>query len=267
MSDQAAHFVGSIPEYYDRHLGPRIFAGFAEDLARRVAFLAPSEVLELAAGTGIVTRALRDALPDASKLVATDLNPPMLEVARSKFHGGEAVHFQPADASSLPFADASFDTLVCQFGVMFFPDKAASYGEVLRVLKPGGRYLFNVWDAWENNPFARIAHDVVAGFFPDDPPGFYRVPFGYCDKDLIAGSLDDAGFSDIDIETVEVTSAIPSAEDFASGLVYGNPLLEEIVERGGDDQAVHGAISVAIEEHLGENMPLQAIVVSTGKPS
>jgi ubiquinone/menaquinone biosynthesis C-methylase UbiE len=146
MSDDAAGFVGNIPQYYDQGMGPMVFVDYAADIARRVAAGNPARVLETAAGTGIVTRKLRDALPAGVHLTATDLNPPMLDVARSKFHAGEQVEFRPADATALPFADRSFDAVVCQFGVMFFPDKAKSYSEVYRVLAPGGRYLFSVWD-------------------------------------------------------------------------------------------------------------------------
>jgi len=265
MTEQAARFVGSIPEHYDQHLGPRLFADFAADLARRTAACEPSAVLELAAGTGIVSRALRDTLAPACSLLATDLNPPMLERAMLKFTDDEAVTFQAADATSLAFGDGSFDALVCQFGVMFFPDKAASYREALRVLKPGGRYLFNVWDSWENNPFARIAHEVVSDFFPDNPPGFYRVPFGYCDVELIGASLRQAGFEQVSIESLESPSAIPSAQDFATGLVFGNPLFQEIVERGGDAEAVRQAIADALVENLGDSMTLRAIVVEAQK--
>jgi len=165
-----ASFVGSIPEHYDRGLGPMVFVDYAADIARRTAVCSPRRVLEIAAGTGIATRRLRDVLPAGAHLTATDLNPPMLEIARAKFRPDEQVDFRPADATTLPFADGSFDAVVCQFGVMFFPDKDKSYREVHRVLAPGGRYLFNVWDGHRHNQFGRIAHEVAGGFFPADPP-------------------------------------------------------------------------------------------------
>jgi ubiquinone/menaquinone biosynthesis C-methylase UbiE len=136
-----ASFIGTIPEHYDRGLGPVIFADYAADIARRAAAGSPARVLEIAAGTGIVTRQLRDLLPAGADLTATDLNPPMLEAARAKFRPEEQVDFRPADATALPFRDRSFDAVVCQFGVMFFPDKDRSYREIHRVLAPGGRYL------------------------------------------------------------------------------------------------------------------------------
>src|SRR5262245_55217268 len=169
MMDDAAEYVGSIPQHYDRCLGPLIFIDYAADIAHRVAARSPARVLETAAGTGIATRCLRDILPAGVRLTATDLNPPMLEIARTKFRPGEQVEFQPADATALPFADGSFDAVICQFGVMFFPDKDKSYREAFRILPPGGRYLFNVWDSHRHNPAGRIAHEVIGSFFPHDP--------------------------------------------------------------------------------------------------
>jgi SAM-dependent methyltransferase len=170
MKDDAAGFTGSIPEHYDQGLGPVIFVDYAADMAHRVAACAPSRVLETAAGSGIVTRQLRDALPNGTQLTATDLNAPMLDVARTKFQPGEQVEFKPADAMALPLEDGSFDAVVCQFGVMFFPDKAKSYREVYRVLAPGGHYWLSVWDSHSYNPWARIVHEVCGRFFPADPP-------------------------------------------------------------------------------------------------
>jgi Methylase involved in ubiquinone/menaquinone biosynthesis len=176
MGNEAA-FVGSIPQHYDQGLGPLIFVDYAADIARRAAALKPARVLETAAGTGIVTRKLRDALPADTHLTVTDLNAPMLEVARAKFKPGEQVAFQPADATALPFDDGSFDAIVCQFGMMFYPDKEKSYREAYRLLTPGGTYLFSVWDSHRYNPFGRIANDNAKKFFPADPPQFYNVPY------------------------------------------------------------------------------------------
>ena len=170
MSSDAARFTGSIPEHYDRSLGPIIFADFAADIARRTAACKPARVLETAAGTGIVSRALRDLLPASVALVVTDLNPPMLDVARRKLGSGGAVDFEVADASTLPFPEASFDTVVCQFGVMFFPEKDKSYSEVHRVLAPGGRYLFNVWDCPAITPSAGSPMTSLAASSPPIRP-------------------------------------------------------------------------------------------------
>ena len=263
MSANAASFIGNIPDEYDRGLGPVIFADYAADMARRVTSLAPTHVLELAAGTGIVTRVLRDQLPEGTLLTATDLNPPMLDVARGKFGSDERVDFRPADATNLPFLDGAFDTVVCQFGVMFFPDKDRSYREVRRVLAPGGRYLFSVWDSHRHNPFGRIAHEVAGSFFTADPPRFYQVPFGAHAIDPIKESLIDAGFADIRIHVVALEKEIVDAGSFARGVVYGNPLIDEIRMGGGahPDQIV-SAMTKALSREFAPSgrMPLQAIL-------
>lgn len=265
MTEVASRFVGSVPENYDEHLGPLIFEGYAADLAQRLANASPARLLELAAGTGIVTRKFRDLLPGECAIVATDLNEPMLEIARKRFNSGESVTFDQADATDLPFADGSFDAVACQFGVMFFPDKHRGYTEVLRVLSSGGTYIFNVWDSWKKNPFAEIVHEVVKKLFPDDPPGFYEVPFHYHDSDVIRRDVSAAGFSEVNIKSVSKRSKIPSAADFATGLVFGNPLIEEIVSRGGDPLAARDAIAEAIDANLGAEMPLCALIVEAKK--
>jgi SAM-dependent methyltransferase len=270
MSSDATRFIGSIPQYYDDGLGPMIFADYAADIARRVAARNPQRVLETAAGTGIVTRRLRDLLPVGVRLTATDLNQPMLEVLRSKFGPGEEVEFQPADATALPFADSSFDAVVCQFGVMFFPDKDASYREVYRVLSPGGHYLFNVWDSHRYNPFARITHELLGRFFSVDPPQFMRTPFSY-PFEPIKDSLVAAGFADIDAAVVRLEKDIPDATMFARGIIYGSPLIDQIRSRGGvDPERVVDALTHDLRSEFGADpgrMPLQALVMTATKPS
>ena len=269
MSGNPAGFVGTIPERYDAGLGPVIFVDYADDIARRAAATAPGRVLETAAGTGIVTRRLRDLLPAGASLTATDLNAPMLEIARAKFRPGESVAFQPADAGALPFPDSAFDLVVCQFGVMFFPDKDAAYREVRRVLAPGGRHVFNVWDSHRHNPFGRIAHEVTGRFFPVDAPQFYRVPFGYHQIDPIKESLIDAGFGGIRAEVVRIEKRIPDIAAFARGLVFGNPVLDQIRARGGvDPERIAAAIEQALHQEFdpaGGTMPLQAIVFEAAR--
>ena len=268
MSNDAA-FIGSIPQHYEQGLGPLIFVDYAADIARRVAAGNPARVLETAAGTGIVTRKLLDALPAGVHLTATDLNPPMLEIARTKFRAGEQVEFQPADAMALPFADASFDAVVCQFGLMFFPDKAKSCSEVYRVLAPGGRFVFSVWDSHRYNPFGRIAYEVPARFFPADPPQFYNVPFSCHQIDPIKELLIAADFSDIGIAVVRLEKQIPDMALFARGLVYGNPLIDQIRTRGGvEPELIVDALLQALRHEFGADpgrMPLQAIVFSATK--
>ena len=261
----SAKFVGSIPENCDQYLGPHIFEGYADDLARRISILNPGSVLELASGTGILTRKIGSLLDRACDLIASDLNEPMLEVARAKFDDGDEVKFEVADAMELPYANERFDVVTCQFGVMFFPDKTRSYQEAHRVLKYGGAYVFSVWGPWATNPFARIAHETVASFFPDNPPGFYKVPFGYHDGDEIRRVLESAGFSPVSTEEVNLTSKIMSPDEFARGLVFGNPLYQEVTDRGGDVNEVCDAVSASIEQELGSEMPLQAVVVTAYK--
>jgi len=225
------HFAGSIPAIYDRYLGPLIFDGYAADLARRVAAASPRHVLETAAGTGILTRALIAALPPETALTATDLNQPMLDHAAARL-GRERVVWRQADAQNLPFPDASFDAVACQFGVMFFPDKPTAYREVVRVLKPGGRFVFSVWDRIESNDFADAVTKAVGALFPDDPPQFLaRMPHGFHDCAAIAAELRAAGFGRIDVETVSLRSRAPSHRDPAIGLCQGTPLRSEIEAR------------------------------------
>ena len=189
MPDDVASFVGAIPDFYDRDMGPIIFADYGARVAARVAELSPARVLETAAGTGIVTRALRDALRAEARLTATDLNAPMLEVAKAKFSPGEQVAFQAADAMNLPFADASFDVVLCQFGVMFYPDKDRSYREARRVLAPGGRYVFSVWDSIERTRFGFAVNEACRRIFPVDTPAFPSVPFSCSAIDPIRAEI------------------------------------------------------------------------------
>jgi SAM-dependent methyltransferase len=269
MSNDAASFIGNIPQYYDQGLGPIIFADYAADIARRVAAHNPARVLETAAGTGIVTRKLRDALPAHAKLTATDLNPPMLEIARAKFRPGEQVDFQPADAVALPFADGSFNAIVCQFGIMFYPDKPKSCSEAYRVLTPGGRYVFSVWDSHRYNPFGRITHEMAERYFPADPPQFYRVPFSCHLIDPIKELLIAADFSDISVAVIRQERVIPDAAIFARAAVLGNPFIDQIQARGGvEPEQIIAALAQEFRREFGADpgrMPLQAMVFSATK--
>ena len=270
MDNNSAAFVGSIPDFYDRGLGPVIFADYAQEMARRVAALAPRSVLETAAGTGIVTRALRDALPPETSLVATDLNPPMLAIAQGKARPGEKLTFQTADAQALPFADNSFDVMVCQFGIMFYPDRAKGYREALRVLAPGGRYLFSVWDAHRYNGFARITDTLIRKTFPDNPPGFYAVPFSCAPVDPIKEALIDAGFTGISIEVLPIDKRVDDLDLFTRGLIFGNPVLDQIKARGvTTPEAMQAELADIFRRELGSNptvVPLQTIFYSAVKP-
>jgi ubiquinone/menaquinone biosynthesis C-methylase UbiE len=227
-------FSGSIPSLYDRYLGPLIFEPYAEDLANQLAALDPKRILETAAGTGIVTRALLRALPADTSIVATDLNQPMLDHAAAQV-SSDRVSWQTADAQALPFPDQCFDAVVCQFGVMFFPDKVQAYREARRVLRPGGRFIFNAWDAIEHNEFAHLVTAAVADIFADDPPRFLaRTPHGYHDRDRIVAEVRGAGFANATAETVTRRSVAPSCRDPAIGFCQGTPLRNEIDARGAD---------------------------------
>ena len=246
-------FAGSIPELYETQLVPLIFEPYAADLARRVAALHPSSVLETAAGTGVVTRAMARLLPAHVELIATDLNQPMLD--RAAAVGTErTVRWQQADAMRLPFDDASFDVVVCQFGVMFFPDKANALGEARRVLRPGGTLLFNVWDRIEHNEFAQTVTDALAGVYPSDPPRFMaRTPHGSFDLAAVAGDLLQAGFSAAPrFETVAARSRAASASAAAIAYCQGTPLRSEIEARAPPSLAeATAACTAALVERFG----------------
>jgi ubiquinone/menaquinone biosynthesis C-methylase UbiE len=225
-------FAGSIPEIYDRFLVPLIFEPYARDLAERIAQADPKTVLEIAAGTGVVTRAMAARLPAQARLTVTDLNQPMLDHAKAR-QPDERIEWKQADALALPFADASFDAVACQFGAMFFPDKVQGYREARRVLKPGGRYLFNVWDRISDNEFADVVTQALAEMFPDDPPRFLaRTPHGYHDAEQIRRELNAAGFTDVSIAPVDHRSKAASPRDPAVAYCQGTPLRNEIEARG-----------------------------------
>src|ERR1043166_1489195 len=239
-------FAGSIPEIYDRFLVPLIFEPYAPDLAERVAKADPKTVLEVAAGTGVATRAIAARLPADARLTVTDLNQPMLDHAKARQPDGR-IEWKQADALALPFADASFDAVACQFGVMFFPDKVQGYREARRVLKPGGRYLFNVWDRISENEFADVVTDALATLFPSDPPRFLaRTPHGHHDIEQIRRELAAAGFANVSIEAVGHRSKAPSPRDPAIAYCQGTPLRNEIEARGNLEAATtHAADAVA----------------------
>ena len=222
-------FAGSIPAIYDRYMVPLIFAPYAELVAKRAAALQPRRILETAAGTGVVTEALHRALPDAH-IIATDLNPPMLEQAARRLSSAQ-VQFQAADAQALPFEEGSFDLVVCQFGVMFFPDKIGGNAEARRVLRNGGRYMLVIWNNVELNLATVTAGRAVAELFPGEELRFYeRVPFRYHDAGQIEHDLQAAGFANVEIETAELRSRSASARDAAIALVQGTPMRSDIEE-------------------------------------
>ena len=264
MSTDTA-FAGSIPAIYDRYLGPLLFESYAEDLATRLATFSPQTILETAAGTGIVSKAIAERLPD-SRLTITDLNPAMLEIAQTRVLG-DNVKFEAVDATSLPYRNGDFNAVACQFGVMFFPDRLAAYREVRRVLRPGGAFLFNAWCPLGENPLAEIVHESVAAQLPDDPPGFLkRTPYGHGSADEIERDLTAAGFEDFDIERVEFPSRAPSADYPGKGFALGSPLRMEIEQRAGNRlEVIAERASRAVAERFGDgpvDSTMAALVVT-----
>ena len=225
-------FAGSIPEIYDRFLVPLIFDSYARDLADRLAKIQPQDLLETAAGTGALSRAIASRLPAQVRMVATDLNQPMLDRAAARDPLTGRISWLEADALALPFADESFDVVACQFGVMFFPNRVQGYKEARRVLKPGGSFLFNVWNRISENAFADVVSQALAGLFPHDPPSFLaRIPHGYHDVEVIRSELRQAGFQWATIESVDHTSRAATPRDVAVAYCQGTPLRNEIDAR------------------------------------
>ncbi|MGL9621488.1 methyltransferase domain-containing protein [Bradyrhizobium sp. U531] len=266
MSNTDKVFAGSIPKIYDEYLVPMIFSVYAEDIARRVAARSPAVVLEIAAGTGAVTRAVAAALPPGIHYVATDLNEPMLAVAAQRQANDDRITWRQADAMSLPFGDAEFDVVCCQFGAMFFPDRVKAYEGIRRILKPGGAFVFNVWDRIEDNVVTHEATTALAKMFPDDPPRFMvRTPHGYYDKSIIRTDLERAGFRDITIETRSETSHAPSPEYVALALCQGTPLRSEIEARDASKlQAATDLVAGELRSRHGSGAvdgKIQAIVI------
>jgi SAM-dependent methyltransferase len=266
--DSDSSFSGSMSELYDMYLVPLIFQPYATDLANRLASRRPSRVLEIAAGTGVVTRALAATLPRSVSIVATDLNEAMLDRA-SVVGTARPVEWRQADAQHLPFVDETFDAVVCQFGVMFFPDKVRAFAEARRVLNPGGLFLFSVWDRIEENEFADTITTALEATFPDDPPRFLvRTPHGYYDHVAIQHDLADSGFSHAaEVATVPARSRAASARIPAIAYCQGTPLRSEIEAQGGLGQATDLA-AAALARRFGPggvDGKIQAQVVSVVK--
>jgi ubiquinone/menaquinone biosynthesis C-methylase UbiE len=249
-------FKHSTPLLYDRFMGPLLFEPYARHVAERVGRLRPSRILETAAGTGIVTRALRDAAPGAT-IVATDINPGVVGFAAERVQS-ERVELQIADAQNLPFEDGTFDVVVCLFGIMFFPDKVRANAEALRVLRPQGRYIVVAFDRLDLNPIPKAAGEAVASLFSEDPRYMERGPFSYTDAAVMEDDLRAAGFEGVEVETIGLASRV-SARDAAHGIVLGSPFRGEI--EGLDVSALERAteaVERALEPWDGRDAPLSA---------
>jgi ubiquinone/menaquinone biosynthesis C-methylase UbiE len=255
-------FTGSIPDDYDRHLGPLLFDFSGRDMARRVEAGLEGQpsprVLEVACGTGISTEHLWRQLPADTRIVATDLSPAMLDYAIERRGNLPGVSFHEAPADRLSFDDHSFDALVCQFGIMFFEDKPAALAEFARVLRPGGLLAFSVWESHDKNPVVGLAHRTIASFFASDPPGFLKLPFSYHDIGVISDLVAEAGFDAAEVWRVRETVHSTDAASIARGFVMGNPSVVEIRERGSADaDAIVDALAERIEAEFatGETAP------------
>lgn len=234
MSQTDRVFTGSIPALYNQYLGPLIFEPYAIDLADRLAEMTEGDVLETAAGTGIVTRALARTLAPAVRITATDLNQPMLDFAAAQ-GSASRVTWRQADALRLPFDDGAFDMVVCQFGAMFFPDRVTAFAEARRVLKPRGKFIFSVWDRIEQNEFAAVVTQSIGMLFPEKPPQFLaRTPHGYHEVTQVRADIQGAGFTGVEIETIQRRSRAPSPSGPAIGYCQGTPLRNEIEAHGAD---------------------------------
>jgi ubiquinone/menaquinone biosynthesis C-methylase UbiE len=209
----------------------------------------------VACGTGIVTRHLRNLLPASCEMVATDLSEPMLAYARGKFDRDAAIEWRAADAVALPFGDASFDAVVCQFGLMFVPDKPAALREAHRVLKPGGQLLLNTWCDLQQNDFCNLAHTTAMSFFPEDPPRFFEIPFSLHDAHQLTAWLEEVGFNHVTVRPINLPSVSPTAVDAAKGLVQGTPLAIALQERNADTEAITNAVAEALRTQFGDNPP------------
>jgi ubiquinone/menaquinone biosynthesis C-methylase UbiE len=273
LTSTHSSFTGSIPEIYDACLGPFLFEFSAKDLVGRVKEKIPVEgkVIEVACGTGISTHYLRQALPESVHITATDLNPAMLDFAKGKHADLPGVTFEVADALSLPFDDHAFDAVICQFGIMFFPDKAEGLTEMARTLKPGGTLALNVWDSLEQNKSASIAHQTIASFFESDPPQFMTTPFGFYDTDHIKDLITQAGLTDVESHTVSETVEVLDATHIAKGYVEGNPGIIEINNRATVEAGVvTKATADALEKAYGPSpfeIEFQEIVFTARKPA
>jgi ubiquinone/menaquinone biosynthesis C-methylase UbiE len=256
-------FKHSTPSLYDQYMGPLLFEPFAKHVAQQVALFGPERILETAAGTGIVTRAVSEAVPDAT-IVATDINPLVVEFAGQRMQT-DRVTFQRADAQDLPFADASFDLVLCLFGVMFFPDKVRANAEARRMLRPGGRYVVVTFNRLDLNPVPKAAGEAVASLFPENPRYMERGPFSYTDAARLEQDLRAVGFESVEVETVELSSLV-TARDAAHGIVLGSPFRAEIERL--DASALERA-TIAVEQALrawdGECAPMSAHVATASR--
>jgi SAM-dependent methyltransferase len=264
MVDVKASFTGSIPEYYDRCLGPAYFDAFAADLAQRLPAKPLGKVLEVACGTGLVTRRLRERVDPSIRLTATDLSKAMLDYAHGKLSEMKNIEWREADACKLPFGDGEFGAVVCAFGIMFVPDKAVAFREIRRVLRGGGTLLFNVWDRIEELPHSLAIAELIEGMFPGDPEIRFRTPYEMHDPALLRQLLAGAEFQEVRIEPKKIQIDGVSARSLAIGSIRGTPRSLLIEKRGVSLDEVIDRATAALAKLGGADpyrAPTQAIVV------
>lgn len=259
-------FAGSIPHNYDQYLGPLFFEPYAEDLYERLKGKRYQRVLELACGTGRLTRFLAELTREEGQLYATDLNPDMLQVAKEKTDNG-LIRWGVVNAQELPYEAGFFDLVVCQFGVMFFNDKERAFGEVHRVLQPDGTFLFNTWDHYQYNAASRVTQLVLSEMLAPDPPDFLeKGPYSFSDPAVIRRLLEEAGFIQIRIDTVAKMGVMNAPGQVAAGFVDGSPLTGYLNERGAPKAEIKQRITEAIAaEYKNLQLPMQALVCSARK--
>lgn len=261
VSESENWWSDSMPAAYEQYLVPALFRPYAADLVGRIKQMQPARILELAAGTGVVTREMAAASVEAS-VTATDVNPVM--IAEGSLHAPGA-KWQQADATTLPFDDDTFDVVVCQFGAMFFPDRPTAYGEARRVLSEGGTFLFNTWGPVAANGFtAALLESVDEILGPNSGSFITEVPFGYYDEDRIRADLSAGGFEKVSIERLELISTCPSAEDLARGYALGTPVRMDL-EGAGDLDSMTARLAASLEQRFGSGSitaPMLALVVT-----
>lgn len=253
---------GSVPETYNEIMVPLLFQPYANDLVDRLKLATDAAVLELAAGTGVVTRRLREQLPSSVSIVCTDISDAMLTQAKNSIEHSDNISFQTADASHLAFKEDQFDAVICQFGLMFLPDKAAGIAEVARVLKRKGVFAFNVWDAIERNALAQSFQECLLRLIPEDPPKFLRTPYGYNDLNEITRTLQLNGFGEVEVAILPKQSVADRTNEVVRGQIFGSPLLAELSARNLDNEQTYAAIEKAIEDRFGPGpiaAPMQAL--------
>ena len=268
ISSPAINFSGSIPHHYDECLGPIFFEPYAIEVSKHIDPSSVHLALELACGTGRVTRHLRNVIPAEAKLIASDISPDMLAVAKEKLQS-LSIEWRIIDARELPFDNSCIDVVVCCFGYMFVPDKLKAFLEAYRVLKPGGMLLFSTWDKLELNAASYVYRRVARKYLEDPLPETYNLPFSMNDEKELKKSLQQAGFSRVSIERVDKVSVSSSAKDAANGLTLGGSIYNEIMKR---NPAWIDEIKATVEEELSKKFgiapmiaPMSALIIEACK--